>query len=125
MQDLKYMHLAPSIIGCRFCEFIGCLIFDGAPGSNVDDSLDRSLFSLQTIMHGFPLPLLTLVDPRGGAPLWGSKFFHFHAVFGTKLKNNSFFGSWRNPLGKILDPPLINQHSGVDNIQARPPVTLA
>ena len=35
-----------------------------------------------------------------------SKFFHFHAVFGKILKNNSNFGSWRTPLGKILDPPL-------------------
>ena len=48
---------------------------------------------------------------KGGArdarprPL-GSKFFHFHAVFSKNLKNNSNFGSWRTPLGKILDPPL-------------------
>ena len=45
-----------------------------------------------------------LADPRGGArdarPPWGSKFFHFHAVFGKKLKNNSTFGSWRPPWGK-------------------------
>ena len=39
-------------------------------------------------------------------PPGGPKFFHFHAVFGKKLKNNSTFGSWRPPLGKILDPPL-------------------
>ena len=26
--------------------------------------------------------------------------------FGKNLKNNSNFGSWRTPLGKILDPPL-------------------
>ena len=37
----------------------------------------------------------------------GSKFFHFHAVFSKNLKNNSNFGSWRTPLGKILDPPLM------------------
>ena len=30
-------------------------------------------------------------------PPRGSKFFHFHAVFGKKLKNNSTFGSWRPP----------------------------
>ena len=52
-----------------------------------------------------------LADPRGGArdarPPWGSKFFHFHAVFGKNVKNNSNFGSWRPPLGKILDPPLL------------------
>ena len=34
---------------------------------------------------------------QGRAPPWGSKFFHFHAVFGKKLKNNSTFGSWRPP----------------------------
>ena len=55
--------------------------------------------------------LRALADPRGGArdarpPPPGSKFFHFHAVFGKNLKNNSNFRSWRTPLGKILDPPL-------------------
>ena len=44
---------------------------------------------------------------RAPPPPRGSKFFHFHAVFGKKLKNNSIFGSWRPPLGKILDPPLL------------------
>ena len=44
--------------------------------------------------------------PGTRAPPWGSKFFHFHAVFGKNVKNNSNFGSWRPPLGKILDPPL-------------------
>ena len=44
--------------------------------------------------------------PGTRAPPLGSKFFHFHAVFGKKLKNNSIFGSWPPPLGKILDPPL-------------------
>ena len=50
-----------------------------------------------------------LMDLRGApgmhAPL-GSKFFHFHAVFGKKLKNNRIFGSWHIPLRKILDLPL-------------------
>ena len=43
-----------------------------------------------------------LTDPRGasGTPPWGSKFFHFHAVFSKNLKNNSNFGSWRTPWGK-------------------------
>ena len=47
---------------------------------------------------------------HGGAPGAppGSKFFHFHAVFSKNLKNNSNFGSWRTPLGKILDPPLMS-----------------
>ena len=45
--------------------------------------------------------------PGTRAPL-GSKFFHFHAVFGKILNNNnSNFGSWRTLLGKILDPPLM------------------
>ena len=52
---------------------------------------------------------VTLADLRGApgtrAPR-GSKFFPFHAVFSKNLKNNSNFGSWRTPLGKILDPPL-------------------
>ena len=47
---------------------------------------------------------------KGGArdarPPRGSKFFHFHAVFGKNVKNNSNFGSWRPPPGKILNPPL-------------------
>ena len=46
----------------------------------------------------------SLADPRGGArdarPSWGSKFFHFHVVFGKNVKNNSNFGSWRPPRGK-------------------------
>ena len=43
---------------------------------------------------------------QGGAPgtrappPLGSKFFHFHAVFGKNVKNNSNFGSWRPPWGK-------------------------
>ena len=59
------------------------------------------------------MPLSTLADPRGApgtrAPR-GSKFFHFHAVFGKNLKNNSNFGRWRTPLGKILDPPQKYEH---------------
>ena len=53
----------------------------------------------------------TIGGSKGGRqgcapPPWGSKFFHFHAVFGKNVKNNSNFGSWRPPPGKILDPPL-------------------
>ena len=55
---------------------------------------------------------LNIGGSKGGArdvrPPWGSKFFHFHAVFGKNVKNNSNFGSWRPPPGKILDPPLLN-----------------
>ena len=37
----------------------------------------------------------------------GSKFFHFHAVFGKKkIVKQSQFRSWRTPIGKILEPPL-------------------
>ena len=47
---------------------------------------------------------ISLADPRGApgtrAPPWGPKFFHFHALFGKKLKNNSTSGSWRTPWGK-------------------------
>ena len=34
-------------------------------------------------------------------------FMHFSA---KHLKNNSTFGSWHTPLGKILDPPLNMEH---------------
>ena len=52
-----------------------------------------------------------LADLRGGArdarpPPGGPNSFIFMQFPGTKLKNNSTFGSWRPPLGKILDPPL-------------------
>ena len=36
----------------------------------------------------------------------GPNSFIFMQFLGQKLKNNSTFGSWRTPLGKILDPPL-------------------
>ena len=40
-------------------------------------------------------------------PPGGPNSFIFMQFSGTKLKNNSTFGSWRPPpLGKILDPPL-------------------
>ena len=46
----------------------------------------------------------TIGGSKGGArdvrPPWGSKFFHFHAVFGKNVKNNSNFMSWRPPWGK-------------------------
>ena len=53
-----------------------------------------------------------LADLRGGArdarpPPGGPNSFIFMQFSGTKLKNNSTFGSWRPPLGKILDPPLV------------------
>ena len=43
---------------------------------------------------------------QGRAPPRGPNFFIFMQFQGKKLKNNSTFGSWRTPLGKILDPPL-------------------
>ena len=74
----------------------------------VSDAIMPSNGSLNDIC--FEIPNISLADPRGApgtrAPSWGSKFFHFHAVFGKNVKNNSNFGSWRPPLGKILDPPL-------------------
>ena len=51
---------------------------------------------------------------KGGArdirPLWGPKFFQFHAVFGKIWQNRMLApppGSWRPLLGEILDPPLV------------------
>ena len=56
------------------------------------------------VSHSHLASFQVCADPRGGAtgtrPPWGSKSFHFHAVFGNKLKNNSTFGSWRPPRGK-------------------------
>ena len=46
------MHLVASIIGCQFRELIGCLTFSGAPGSNVENSLDGAYLGL------FSTPLL-------------------------------------------------------------------
>ena len=65
---------------------------------------------LRTVLE-LKIALLSIGGSKGGhqgraPPPWGSKFFHFHAVFGKKLKNNSTFGSWPPP-GKILDPPLL------------------
>ena len=70
-----------------------------------------SVNDLLVNVWGTPSCTVTIGGSKGGrqgrAPPLGSKFFHFHAVFGKKLKNNSTFGSWRPPLGKILDPPLV------------------
>ena len=41
-----------------------------------------------------------IISGSKGAPARGSKFFHFHAVFGKNLKNNSNFGSCAPPWGK-------------------------
>ena len=37
---------------------------------------------------------------QGRAPPRGSKFFHFHAVFGKIINKHTHFGSWRPPWGK-------------------------
>ena len=37
----------------------------------------------------------------------GPKSFIFMQFSAKNLENNSNFGSWPTPLGKILDPPLI------------------
>ena len=52
----------------------------------------------------------------GTRPPRESKFFHFHAVFSKNSINNSSFGSWRTPLGKILDPPLGGQEQCSEKI---------
>ena len=54
-------------------------------------------------------PTIALADPGGtrdARPIWGSKFFHFHAVFGKK--------KLAHPIGKILDPPL--NSTAVENL---------
>ena len=68
-------------------------------------------YSFKMIMFSLliQIKLLIIGGSRGapGTPPRESKFFHFHAVLGKNLKNISNFGSWRTPLGKILDPPLL------------------
>ena len=74
-----------------------------------------NFFAILTEMFKTPTSTIDTCDhwriqggaPGTRAPPWGSKFFHFHAVFGKNVKNNSNFGSWRPPPGKILDPPLV------------------
>ena len=45
--------------------------------------------------------------PGTHAPLGGPDSFIFKQFLAKQLKNNSTFGSWRSPLGKILDPLLL------------------
>ena len=86
----------------------------GAPRAPLDPHLRIHGFFLQPNWWVPGWPIYFTGQAIGGskgvpgmhAPLWGSKFFHFHAVFGKNLKNNSNFGSWHTPVGKILDPPL-------------------
>ena len=74
---------------------------------------DMKFGSCPTNLDPISCTVIFIGGSKGGArdapPPRGSKFVHFHAVFGKKLKNNSTFGSWRPPPppGKILDPPLI------------------
>ena len=41
-----------------------------------------------------------------GTPAGGPNYFTFMQFSAKNLQNNSTYGSWRTPLGKILDPPL-------------------
>ena len=43
---------------------------------------------------------------QGRVPPRGPNSFIFMQFLANKLKNDSTFGSWRTPLGKILDPTL-------------------
>ena len=124
----------PSISGCHLLEKVpgtefGChgvtlrevnlrhplYVRDGHAHKKISHPSKKNwwyLFLMQLYMKSIIiLNILIIGGSKGGrqgrAPPWGSKFFHFHAVFGKKLKNNSIFGSWRPPLGKILDPPLL------------------
>ena len=59
---------------------------------------------------------------RDACPPWGSKFFHFHAVFGKKLKNNSIFGSWRPP-GENPESATAMVYSGLSSCQTSRPAS--
>ena len=52
------------------------------------------------------LPTITISGGSKGGTR-GSKFFHFHAVFGHKIGEHTHFGSWR--------PPQENPGSTTDN----------
>ena len=64
------------------------LKFDGGVDTNADVKCEQSIVLLHWRIQGGA--------PGTQAPP-GSKFFHFHAVFGKNVKNNSNFGSWRPP----------------------------
>ena len=52
-------------------------------------------------MSAGSLVIKPVADLRGGArdaPIpWGSKYFHFHAIFGQKEGSHTHLGSWRPP----------------------------
>ena len=57
------------------------------------------------------------IETSGIAHHWriqgGPNSFIFMQFFGKNVKNNSNFGSWRPPPGKILDPPLLTEPSQI------------
>ena len=57
----------------------------------------------------FYLPAVVIGGSKGapGTPPRGQNSFIFMQFSAKNLKNNSTFGSWRTPLGKILDPTLV------------------
>ena len=72
------------------------------------------LGSLYSGLTALTLSMLNMTRNIGGSkggardarPPLGPNSFIFMQFSGTKLKNNSTFGSWHTPLDKILDPPL-------------------
>ena len=76
---------------------------------NIAKNLRATYFSL--VWLSMFKRMLPIGGSKGGArdarPPWGPNSFIFMQFSRIKLKNNSTFGSWRTPLGKILDPPLL------------------
>ena len=56
---------------------------------NVQVTVSNDDINKHFVSFSFLHPI-SLADPRGApgtrAPPWGSKFFHFHAVFGKKIE---------------------------------------
>ena len=85
----------PPIVGDGNCKCYSTLLAKGKNMKNTyflegkkcaDTRITVIHFQLLSIFHYI---YITLADLRGGhqgrAPPWGSKFFHFHAVFGNKF----------------------------------------
>ena len=85
------------------------------PENNTEITHKRKTFTWFLVANWIPL-----ADPRGAPetrPLPVPNSFIF--ISAKKLKNNSTFGDWGTPLGKILDPPLDTKvHSHQTKVKA-------
>ena len=110
--------IIPILGPCHFPEILGQ---KGKRSHQADSTSYQISMNLKKSFGTFIL--ISLADPRGGArdapPPRGSKFFHFHAVFGKNVKNNSNFGSWRPPRGKswIRHWILMRQYSNLPSVE--------